>query len=153
MERSTLTGTLPQRNFFTQATECMKLYATVSHWPMCHCVHLCSVSVFLCFRAHSVSSTPTYSLVSRVFSYDLFLFLPFLLAFPVMGQPFLASKMGSEEPDAWRRTVVICFGKEEVTKHESYGCFEPDGVSSEAGHLYLSCWDQNWRKSHETLFE
>ena len=106
-------------------------------------LHLCSVSVFLCFRAHSVSSTPTYSLVSRVFSYDLFLFLPFLLAFPVMGQPFLASKMGSEEPDAWRRTVVICFGKEEVTKHESYGCFEPDGVSSEAGHFYLSCWDQN----------
>ena len=40
--------------------------------------------------------------------------------------------MGSEEPDVWPRTVEICFGKVEVTKHEFYSCFEPDGVEVSA---------------------
>ena len=44
----------------------------------------------------------------------------------------LAAKMGSEEPDVWPRTVEISFGKVEVTKHEFYGCFEPDGVVDSA---------------------
>ena len=40
--------------------------------------------------------------------------------------------MGSEEPDVWPRTVEISFGKVELTKHDFYGCFEPDGVVNSA---------------------
>ncbi len=40
--------------------------------------------------------------------------------------------MGSEEPDVWPRTVEISFGKVEVSRHEFYDCFEPNGVEVSA---------------------
>ena len=40
--------------------------------------------------------------------------------------------MGSEEPDVWPRTVEISFGKNEVSRHEFYECFEPQGVEVSA---------------------
>ena len=40
--------------------------------------------------------------------------------------------MGSEEPDVWPRTVEISFGKNEVSRHDFYDCFEPEGVEASA---------------------
>jgi hypothetical protein len=40
--------------------------------------------------------------------------------------------MGTAEPDVWARTVEISFGKVEVSRHEFYDCFEPEGVEVSA---------------------
>lgn len=40
--------------------------------------------------------------------------------------------MGTEEPDVWPRTVEISFGRSEVSRHEFYNCFEPEGVAVSA---------------------
>ena len=47
--------------------------------------------------------------------------------------------MGSEEPDVWPRTVEISFGKVEVTRHEFYECFEPQGVAASAFDAVVRC--------------
>lgn len=38
----------------------------------------------------------------------------------------------AEEPDVWPRTVEISFGKVEVSRHDFYNCFEPEGVEVSA---------------------
>jgi hypothetical protein len=38
----------------------------------------------------------------------------------------------AEEPDVWPRTIEISFGKVEVSRHDFYNCFEPEGVVDSA---------------------
>lgn len=53
--------------------------------------------------------------------------------------------MGSEEPDVWPRTVEISFGKNEVSRHDFYEWFEPQGVE-------VSAFDAVVRLTGSTIF-